>query len=66
MTDVAIQDQGTIVVFAPLTVAARRWLREHVQSEPYQWLGGGLCVEHRFARDLYAGMIDAGFSLEAA
>ena len=52
MTDFHIADHGSIVTIRPVSEAAREWLDENVDAEPWQWLGGALCVDHRFARDL--------------
>ena len=62
-SDVIVENHGSLFVIQPLTAAGREWIEENVQSEPYQWLGGGLCVEHRFAAGLVNGMIDAGLKV---
>lgn len=54
--DVEIDNQGTIVLFRPITKAGEAWIKENVQTEPWQWFGDGLCVEHRYAHDLADGM----------
>jgi hypothetical protein len=61
--DVLIRDEGTLWIFNPLTPFAQQWFAEHVQSEPWQWLGMFLVVEHRFAMGLIQGIIDAGFDI---
>jgi hypothetical protein len=43
--------------------AACQWLDDNVVAEPWQWLGGALCVEHRFARDIVTEITDAGFEI---
>lgn len=63
MIDVFVQDEGTVVAFEPRTRAASDWIDEHVQAESWQFVGGALVVDHRFARDLAAGMVDAGLRL---
>jgi hypothetical protein len=62
--DVLVRNEGTVFVFCPLTPAARAWFDENVQSEPWQWMGASLVVEHRFAWGLGQGLKDAGFALE--
>ena len=42
---------------------ARDWIDENVASEPWQWLGGALCVDHRYAGDLIEAIADDGFDL---
>ena len=53
--DVRVENHGTIFTFELVTEPARAWVAEHVPDDA-QWLGGRLCVEHRYARDLAAGM----------
>ena len=47
----------------PMTQAALKWIDENVVSEPWQWLGGALCVDLRYARDLTDEIAAAGFDL---
>lgn len=62
-TDVIVTNHGSIFSFQPLTQAAKDWFEENVQIEDYQRLGGSICVEHRYARDLAQGIIDAGLEV---
>ena len=62
--DVLVSNAGTVFVFCPLTCAAKQWVDENVQSEPWQWLGASLVVETRFAWGLAIGMKDAGLVLQ--
>ena len=64
--EVAIYDYGSIVQFEPLVERAVEWFEENVQSESWQWLGGRLCVDHRYADDLARGLADSGFVLSMA
>ncbi len=49
MTDFQIADHGSIISIKPVSEAARTWVDENVVSEPWQWLGGALCVDIRCA-----------------
>jgi hypothetical protein len=62
--DVHVLDQGSMVIFVPLSEAAQNWFKENVSSESWQWVNGGLCVDHRYARDLIEGLVSAGMELE--
>lgn len=62
--DVLVSNAGTVFVFCAITPAAKQWVAENVQSEPWQWFENALVVEHRFAWGLAAGMKDAGLVLE--
>ena len=52
MIDFQIADHGSIISIKPMSEASRTWVDENVASEPWQWLGGALCVDVRCARDL--------------
>jgi len=43
---------------------ARQWIDENVQTEPWQWLGNNLAVDHHFIQDLAYGMQEAGLTGE--
>lgn len=58
--DVVVTPNGSVVGFRLITPAAHEWVEENVQSEPYQWLGGSLVVDWRFAASLRDGMEAAG------
>lgn len=45
-----IEDHGTVVRFLPETPEARAWLTEQCVTEPWQWMGGGLVIEHSYAQ----------------
>jgi hypothetical protein len=61
MADFTIQNEGTILLFRPLTDACRQWLEKNVQNDAH-WFGEALVVEHRFAGNLAVGLIEAGFT----
>ena len=61
--DVHIINSGSIVTFYPCSKAAKDWLHENVAAEPFQWFGGNLCVEHRYADDLINALIAEGLSV---
>ncbi|HLY45994.1 MAG TPA: hypothetical protein VKQ73_10480 [Stellaceae bacterium] len=63
MSDFQIADHGTIITIQPLNAAAGDWLDENIVAEPWQWLGGALCAEHRFAGDLLDEIAAAGFEI---
>jgi len=57
--DVSISKHGTLFLFRPNTDAAKSWITEHVAGDAL-WFGGALAVEHRYAEDLAAGMLEDG------
>jgi hypothetical protein len=60
--DVLVRNEGTVFLFCPLTLRAKEWIDEHVQSDS-QWFGNALVVEHRYAWGLAEGMKDEGLLL---
>ena len=50
MKDVQVDNSGSIVGSTPITPAAREWIEEHCQTEPWQWMGETLNVEARIRR----------------
>ena len=46
------------------TEGAREWVEGNVQTEPWQWLGQTLVVDHRCIEDLELGMVDAGLTTD--
>jgi hypothetical protein len=60
--DVRVENHGTLFLFYPLTPAAEEWIAEHVSDDAQFW-GPALVVEHRYARDLAAGMTGDGLTV---
>lgn len=56
---VTVEDHGTIIGITPLTQEAREWLSKNAVTEPWQWLGGTLMVDRRFAGALLDGLEEA-------
>lgn len=65
MADIEISDQGSIVLFRPISPEAQAFFDDNVGSEDWQWMGGALAVEARYAPALWEGLIRDGFSVEA-
>jgi hypothetical protein len=50
-----IMNEGSIVLFEPLTDAARGWWTDNVDPEAQTW-GRSYVVEHRYAGDIMEGI----------
>jgi len=61
--DVIVDDYGSIVGITPMTPAARKWIDENCQAEPWQWLGLTLHVDYRLADAVLAGMSEDGLTI---
>lgn len=61
--DVVVNDLGSIVGFMPVSEEAKTWFEDNIEAESWQWLGGYLNVEARFADDLIEGIEATGMKL---
>ena len=50
-----INNQGTLILFTPLTDNAKQWWADNVDSN-CQTFGNAYCVEHRYANDIIEGI----------
>jgi len=57
----AAQRSVVIISIKPVSEAAKQWVDQNVVSEPWQWLGGALCVDVRCARHLVDEIAAQGF-----
>ena len=57
--DISIENHGTIFLFRLNTSAAVEWVSQNVQEDA-QFFGDALVVEHRYARNIAAGMVADG------
>lgn len=65
LMDVRVTGRGqSLVQLHMLSQAARAWVEEKVDAEPYMFLGDAVCVEHRYVDDIISGMLDAGLVVE--
>lgn len=58
--DFSVRNEGTLVMIALHSDAAKSWWAEHVQD--CQSFGGAYAVEHRYAGNIIQGMLDAGLT----
>ena len=58
ISDLRIENHGSICIVQPLTGGAKRWLEDNT-SEETQWWGGGLCVEPRYLEPLIQGYLSS-------
>ena len=59
-----IMNEGSIILFEPLTDAARSWWSSNVDPEA-QTMGHAYVVEHRYAGDIVEGIKAASLKLQA-
>ncbi len=58
-----VENHGSIIRIVPVNELATEWLHERCATEPWQWMGKALCIDHRPAGDLLAVMAQAGVVL---
>lgn len=63
MIDVRVENHGSIFLFQPMTELGRTTIEERA-PEDAMYFGDALVVEHRYARDVAASMLDDGLELE--
>ena len=47
---------STVYLLVPITKSAENWISENLQIENWQKLGKNVGIEHRYIRDIVAGM----------
>lgn len=57
--DIRVQDEGTILLFWPISDAGAEWINDHLDPEGLRW-GGARVVEHRYAQDIIDGAREDG------
>lgn len=65
MTDIRVENHGSIVVLRPVSRTGQTWVQENLGpvAESWQWLGDGLCIEPRFVADIVQGAIADGLEV---
>ena len=64
LPDLRVSFEGTVVLFHPLTDAAREWLRVHCPAdENHQYLCGALFVDSRYVENLIRHAREDGLAI---
>lgn len=63
MSDITVEDHGSLYLFRAETEPVTEWIKENVETEPWMWFAGGLCVDHHSAAGLAGVLIENGFSI---
>ena len=64
MADIAVHNEGSLILFQPLTEHGMKWLTDHTETESWQWLGDSLAVESRYALDLASFAMADGLEIK--
>lgn len=57
-TNFMVTDEGTVVFITPVSDVARQWVDENLSLEPWQYLGDGFGIEHRYADEIIQAMAE--------
>lgn len=61
--DFTVQNEGTIFLLQPLTVAAREWVNDNLPEQRLVY-GTAVVVEHRYIFDIVVGIKRDGLEVE--
>jgi hypothetical protein len=62
MTDLTIQNHGSIVLIQPITDAGKSWLDEHINPEALTW-GTAIVAEPRYVSAITRGAREDGLEV---
>jgi hypothetical protein len=54
--DVRVENHGSIALLQPLTRRGVTWLRDNVQTEPWQMMGNAIATDPRMVQNVIYGM----------
>lgn len=57
--DAIVSGDGSVYTILTQTRAAKKWVKDNVDLEPWQWVGGAFFVDHRCVDDIVTAMQDA-------
>lgn len=57
---------GGVVMIYPQTARGKKWIKENVETEPWQWMGQGLAVEARYAHEIIDSAGQDGLHVKGA
>lgn len=61
--DVRVQDEGSLFILHPLTVAAKDWIDENL-GEYHEWGTHGVVVEPGYVLNVLQGMVRGGLIIK--
>jgi len=64
--DVVFSNQGTIIVFTPLTPEGEAWFAENVEVPDWAYQGPSICADHRPGLAILAGLAESGLRVADA
>lgn len=56
--------QSTVTLLRPINDKCKQWVRDNIDTEGWQWLGGGLAIEWRYVDGIVEAMTNEGLVLD--
>ena len=63
MSDIEIEDHGTVVLIRAMTAVGKAWVEEHVEAEDWQHFGDAIAAEPRAVPLVIDGMLADGIEV---
>lgn len=63
MTDLTVDNHGSLCVLTPVSDAGREWVAEHIPDDAMTWGAEGIVVEPRYIKDIVLGAINDGLEV---
>lgn len=63
MSDLIVNNHGSIFLLSPVTEAGEAWIDEHIPQDAMTW-GGAVVVEHRYIEAIVAGALADGLEVK--
>ena len=63
MTDLSVQNHGSIFLLVPESDLGREWIAERIPEDATRWGEDAVVVEHRYIADIVQGAINDGLEV---
>jgi hypothetical protein len=63
MSDLIVNNHGSIFLLSPVTEAGEAWIDEHIPQDAMTW-GGAVVVEHRYIEAIVASALADGLEVK--
>ena len=62
--DALTENYGSVALLTPMTPAAHEWIEEHLEIEPWQWIGCSIACEPCCLEHIIEGLQEKGLIVE--
>jgi len=64
MTDLTVDDHGSVFILTPVSDEGFTWVSEHLPTGGLGWGMHGIAVEHRFISEIVLGAVEDGLAIQ--